>query len=179
VSRGEPMPGNQTVYQDIVRLGERVLDSQFRMALDRFDRSDRLVRLGVATLAGMVVVLGFFLTQTKPTNMVGVAGIGLSILLVIVAIFILVQSVTRIHKDRFLSFGPDIRDLYDVVDEERLIGLDYHRFVARHIPVHIEVNMEVIQALSARQGQAILLFGLGVVIHLVAISYIAGGVIFG
>lgn len=54
--------GHKRIYQDLVRLGERVLDVQFQTALDRFDRTDRLVRLGVATLAGMVVVLGFFLT---------------------------------------------------------------------------------------------------------------------
>ena len=56
------------------------------MALDRFDRSDRIVRLGVATLAGMMVVLGFFLTRTASTSLVGIAGIGLSIVCVIIAI---------------------------------------------------------------------------------------------
>jgi hypothetical protein len=52
----EPSSEDGFISQDLIRIGERILDQQVKILLDRFDRTDRLVRLAVATLAGMVAV---------------------------------------------------------------------------------------------------------------------------
>lgn len=95
------------------------------------------------------------------------------------SVFILVRLNTGLHKERFLSFGPDLQDLVESVDEGAITEGEYDRLVARHIPIHINVNMQVIQALSERQSRAIVSIGIGVFLHLAAIVYIAGGVILG
>lgn len=94
------------IYKDLVETGKEELEFQVRILLDRFDRTDRLVRLGVATLAGMTAVLGFLLSHGPHPQPWDAVTLGTSILLVMTAIHRLIRINTYLHRETALGTGP-------------------------------------------------------------------------
>lgn len=153
--------GGGGAFEDIVRIGERIIDFQFRIVIDRLERTDRLIRLGIATLAGMFAVLGLLITQGAGIDMVGVLGIGTSILLVVLTIYSLARLNAGLHQHQLIRLGPDLRDLYNHVSTYGPGRGGYAQDLAKHMCREIEDNLKTIRYISARQAHAVLLYGWG------------------
>lgn len=175
----ESSTGRRSIYRDLVSTGKEELEFQVRIMLDRFDRTDRLVRLAVATLAGMVAVLGFLMSHGPSPRVGGAVLLGASILAVMSAVYLLVRINTSLHRETTWELGPNIRDVVGFVEEDDTDDEEYSRFMVGQLPDHIESNTAVIRSMSARQDRAIMVVVVGVILHLGAIAFILGGAILG
>lgn len=169
----------ERIHRQVVRLSERILEYQVRIVLDRFERSDRLVRLGVATLAGMVAVPGFFLTQGLEIHPLGAVAVVISISNVILSIHWLVRLNTSFHREELLDLGPHPHDILSSVDSYEMKEDQFADYLAHRMPAMVDSNMHTIHSISAQQGRAVLLLTSGVALHIAAIVFIAGGIILG
>lgn len=168
-------PADQTrVYQDAVRIGERIVDFQFQIAIDRLDCTDRLVQLGVATLAGMIAVVGLLFTRGVGVDGIGAGVLGVGFFPAMIAVYWLARLNRGLHREQFLSPGPPMHGLFESISADGLDSLQYFQVLAAHLPIQIDSNAQVIRSLSARQDRALLLLAVGVALHLLAIFYILG-----
>ncbi len=177
--RSHPPPRSIGVHEDLIRTGERIVDFQFRLLLDRLERTDQLIRLGVATFAGMIAVVGILITQGGRPGLAGISGMATGILATMWGVYSLARLNTALHREKFLNLGPDFGDLNDKVEADHVVKNDYDRYMAQHMSVQIDANAVAIGALSERQDRSIRILALGVVIYTLAIAYILGGFILG
>jgi hypothetical protein len=169
----------QRIYEDLIRTGKQELEYQIRILLDRFDRTDRLIRLAVAILAGMIVVIGYLVAHGPQTRLLGAAAMGLSILVVMMSVYMLLRLNTSLHREGSLDLGPDTREILALVEAKNPTEEHYLVSMAERLPDHIDSNAEVVRSMSAFQGRAISVMVMGVIIHLGAIVFILGGHIHG
>jgi hypothetical protein len=178
VSAPDPA-GRQQIYNDLTRLGERIIDFQFRLALDALERNDRLIGLGVAMLAGMVAIMGFILVQgfEVPTFSAGLLGV--SILIALYAEYRLVRLNSNVHRQSLLYLGPDVGDTLRIVELEQLDRISFRQLVALSLPNQISQNREAITRISNRLAAASRLLASAAISFLLGLLFIAGNHIHG
>ncbi len=162
------------MYQDAVRIGERIVDFQFQMVFDRLERTDRLVRLGVATLAGMIAVVGLMATRRVQLDAVETVFLAVGFLSAMIAVFLLARLNTGLHREQLLSFGPDLSKVCVSIEKGPLDEPSYYQVLSDHLSAQIDLNFKAIRSLSSRQDHALLVLSLGALLHLTAIAYIVG-----
>lgn len=97
-NRARDSTESQRIYENLIVTGKEELGYQMKIMLDRFDRTDRLIWLGVATLAGMTVVFGFLISHGPYPGAVASILLGGGVLVVMVAIYLLVRINTSLHR---------------------------------------------------------------------------------
>lgn len=156
-----------------------MIQGQVRIILDRLDRTDRLIQLGVATIGAMIAIVGFLIAQSVRVHPTSAAGIAISILTVMISIYLLVRLNTSLHKDRSLDLGPDPMKFFEFIETEHSHESTYTYYLIRSLSDAIQDNEKLVRTISIRQGRAITWMAVGVIIHLTSIFFIVGGHIHG
>jgi len=163
----------QPAFAEAVRVSERVLDHQLRSLMEERSDLERLMRLGIAALAGTLAGAGLLVQSSIPVDAGPVVLVGLGILVQTLAAALASGATSRSEA----SVGPDIKDLYQAlgrgparIDDLRMALLDQAAFSQRH-------NVRSLQRAVRRRRIASNLLFAGAGLAFVGFAYVVGGAI--
>ena len=177
-----PPPDEQPLVrmmEETQRQVERVLDHQVHALGDELRRTESMIRLGVATLAGTIAVTGLLLSAGARPDALAAWAFGASILMVLMALAWWLDVTTGPDRPHGIRVGPDPSALAERLDHEGWSSASLLASTISEAALHHGQNGRLLASLARRRSRGTLwLFG-GVVLHLAALAFIAGGRILG
>lgn len=167
------------VVDDLVDEGRRMLLIQIQQQDSVERRAAELLRLSVATLGGIVVVSGLFVTSSIPIPLPALWGFAGAVVCASVAAFLLARLLVGRPKHAAFAYGPNLR-----MALHQLRGTNAPRAMFRHSLVEAMPGWLLDNDLTLARQRAVKVRALAwlagsVLLVLAALFYMLGGHILG
>lgn len=173
-----PMVAGKSAMQMLFVEGKEMLAVQLRRQESVERRTAELLRLTVATLGGIVVIFGFFIsdrTQIRPAASVALA---IGVICTIISSFVLARILVGRPADAPLAYGPDLRAVIPRMRARDMTLDQLTESLLEVMPDWLADNDRILARQRTGKVIALAWLALGASAVLLALVYIWGGRIF-